>query len=115
MKKIFLLFIAITIVVFGCVHKDTPSEDLMSKEQMVSFLIDLHIMEAKMNITRFPKDSVEAIFPEIEKELFKKHNISDTIYFKSYQYYLNNMFDMEDIYAAVVDSLSLRERIANKK
>ena len=115
MKKFFLLFIAIAIVVLGCVRKDKPPEDLISKEQMVSFLIDLHILEAKINTTRFPKDSVEIIFPEIEKELFKKHNISDTVYFKSYLYYLNNMFDMEEIYAAVVDSLSLRERIANKK
>jgi len=84
MKNFFLLFIAITIVILGCVRKDKPPEDLMSKEQMVSFLIDLHIMEAKMNTTRFPRDSVEAVFPEIEKELFKKHNISDTVYFKSY-------------------------------
>ena len=113
MKKIFLIFIAI--VVWGCVHKDKPSEAIMTKEQMVSFLIDLHIMEAKINTTRFPSDSIKSIFPEIEKELFKEHNITDTLYFRSYQYYLSNMFDMEEIYTAVVDSLSLRERIATTK
>jgi len=113
MKKLFLLLSAIAII--GCVRKDKPPEDIMSKQEMVSFLIDLHIMEAKMSVARFPHDSVEVFFPEIEKELFKKHNISDSIYFISYQYYLNNMFDMEEIYTAVVDSLSLRERISSKK
>ena len=113
MKKLFLIFL--TIAIFACVRKDKPPEDIMSKEQMVSFLIDLHIMEAKINVVRFPKDSTISIFPEVEKALFKKHNITDSIYFKSYQYYLNDMFEMEKIYTAVVDSLSLRERISSKR
>jgi len=113
MKKNFLILL--TIVLLGCVRKDKPPEDIMSKQQMVSFLIDLHLMEAKMNISRFPKDSSKAFFPVIEEALFKKHNITDSLYFKSYQYYLNDMFAMEDIYSAVVDSLSLRERISSKK
>jgi hypothetical protein len=113
MKKLFLILLAIGIL--GCVRKDKPPKDIMSKQEMVSFLIDLHIIEAKMNFARFPNDSIKLFFPEIEKELFKKHNISDTLYFKSYQYYLNDMFDMEEIYTAVVDSLSLRERISSKK
>jgi hypothetical protein len=87
----------------------------MSKQQMVSFLIDLHLMEAKINVVRFPKDSTKAYFPRIEEALFEKHNITDSVYFKSYQYYLNDMFAMEEIYSAVVDSLSLRERISSKK
>lgn len=113
MKKLFLLLASSVII--GCVHKDKPPEDIMSKQQMVSFLIDLHIIESKMSSSRFPNDSIEAIFPQIEHELFKKHHITDSIYFKSYQYYLSNMFDMEEIYTAVVDSLSLRERITNTK
>lgn len=113
MKKLFLILIAF--VVLGCVRKDKPPDDIMTKEQMVSFLIDLHVMEGKIGQVRFPRDSIKVIFPQIEKELFKKHNISDSLYFKSYQYYLDNMFAMEEIYNAVVDSLSLRERISNKK
>lgn len=113
MKKLFLIIIFAAIT--GCVGKDNPPDGIMTKEQMVSFLIDLHIMEGKISVARFPNDSVKAIFPRIEEELFEKHNISDSVYFKSYQYYLNHMFDMEEIYTAVVDSLSLRERISNKK
>jgi hypothetical protein len=113
MKKNFLILIAV--VMFGCIPKDKPPENIMSKEQMVSFLIDLHLIEAKISISRFPNDSVKVIFPEIEEELFRKHHISDSIYFRSYQYYLNDMFEMEEIYTAVVDSLSLRERVAGNK
>jgi hypothetical protein len=113
MKNFFLILFIV--VLLGCVRKDNPPEDILSKQQMVSFLIDLHLMEAKINVTRFPKDSTKVYFPAIEEALFKKHNITDSIYFKSYQYYLNDMFEMEEIYSAVVDSLSLRERISGKK
>jgi hypothetical protein len=113
MKKLFLILSVVAL--FGCKPKDKPPEDIMSKQEMVSFLIDLHIIEAKISVARFPNDSVKVIFPQIEEELFAKHNISDSIYFKSYQYYLNDMFAMEEIYTAVVDSLSLRERLLNQK
>lgn len=113
MKKTFLILLIP--VVLACVRKDTPPEGIMSKEAMVSFLIDLHIMEAKITTAHFPNDSVKLFFPEIEKELFKKHNITDSIYFLSYQYYLENMYDMEEIYTAVVDSLSLTERVYKNK
>ena len=113
MKKLFLILI--TIALLGCVRKDKPPEGIMSKQQMVSFLIDLHLMEAKMNAARIPRDSIKTFFPAIEEALFEKHNITDSVYYRSYQYYLNDMFDMEEIYSAVVDSLSLRERISSNK
>jgi len=57
------------------------------------------------------KDSVRVFFPEVEKRLFEKHDIDDSLYLISFNYYLENVELMEEIYTAVVDSLSLRERL----
>jgi len=111
MKKIFLAFLMI--LTFECAVKEKPPEGLMTQEEMIAFLIDLQIVEAKITTSRFPRDSIKFFFPNIEKELFKKHGIPDSIYFMSYQYYLKNIDQMEIIYTAVVDSLSLRERMLN--
>lgn len=111
MKKTFLAFLVIFI--FGCSVKEKPPEGLMTQQQMINFLIDLQIVEAKIYTSRFPRDSIKFFFPDIEKELFRRHGIQDTTYFKSYQYYLENIEKMEIIYSAVVDSLSLRERMLN--
>jgi tRNA uridine 5-carbamoylmethylation protein Kti12 len=35
--------------------------------------------------------------------------VDSTTYYNSYRYYMNNVKEMDQIYAAVVDSLSLRE------
>ena len=78
---------------------------------MISFLIDLHIQESKVTISRMNKDSVRAFFPEVEQKLFEKHGIDDSLYLMSFEYYLREIQIMEEIYTAVVDSLSLRERL----
>jgi len=113
MKKYFL--VSVILIGLGCVSKNKAPENLMTKQEMINFLIDLHIVEAKISLSRIPTDSVKLFFPEIEDELYQKHHINDSIYKKSYQYYLNNISQMEEIYSAVVDSLSLRERIMNRQ
>ena len=109
MKKVFLvgLFIFLT----GCVKESRPPEGLISKEKMISFLIDLHIHETKASLSRMNKDSVRVFFPEVEQRLFEKHGIDDSLYMVSFNYYLEEVKLMEEIYSAVVDSLSLRERL----
>ncbi len=99
------------ILLFGCVNKPTPPAGIMSQQEMVDFLIDLHVIEAKVSMSRIPNDSVKLFFDEVEDSLYRKHHVTDSIYKKSYQYYLEHIDLMEEIYSAVVDSMSLRERI----
>ena len=109
MKK--LIAACCFILLTGCVREEKIPEDIMTKQEMIDFLIDLHIIEAKISLGRIPNDSIRLFFPVIEDSLYRKHNITDSLYKESYQYYLQHIRQMEDIYSAVVDSLSLRERI----
>jgi hypothetical protein len=109
MKTLILVFLLILLP--GCLKEEKIPKDIMSKQDMVDFLIDLHIVEARISLARIPNDSIQLFFPEIEDSLYRKHQITDSLYKKSYQYYLQHIRVMEEIYSAVVDSLSLRERI----
>jgi len=109
MKKI--LFIGLFLLTFSCVKKPTPPDGIMSQQEMIDLLIDLHIIEAKISMSRIPNDSIKLFFDEVEDSLYHKHHVTDSIYKMSYQYYLENIDLMEEIYSAVVDSMSLRERI----
>ncbi len=99
--------------IIGCVQKDGKEyvkkpANLLSKEKMISFLIDLHLTEAKMSYIGVQKsDSVEMLFRNYEHYLFEKHDIDDSVYYQSYQYYLSHMNQLDEIYSAVVDSLSV--------
>ena len=75
---------------------------------MVSFLIDLHLLEAKMNYAEVRQsDSTEILFRNYEKHLMNEHGFTDSVYLKSYAYYLDHMELMNEIYEDVVDSLNV--------
>lgn len=99
------------VILVGCGDDSTltkPPPSLLSKQQMVSFLIDLHLTEAKMSYIEVRKtDSLEIIFRNYEKYLMNQHGFTDSIYLQSYAYYLDHMELMDEIYDDVVDSLSV--------
>ncbi len=91
-------------------------DQLLSKDQMVSFLVDLHLAEAKISYAGIGKaDSTERMFRNYEAYLFKKHHITDSVYYQSYEYYLAQMDQLDEIYASVVDSLSVLDTIEKNK
>ena len=108
-----ILFIALTSIVTltRCDSDNALLErpaQLLSKQQMVSFLIDLHLAEAKMNYTEVRQsDSTEILFRNYEKHLMDEHGFADSVYLESYAYYLDHMELMDEIYEDVVDSLNV--------
>ena len=106
MKKLFQLIIIL--VVISC-SSETAENDVMDESQMVEFLIDLHLSEAAVQDLRLKPDSAKVVFTTVEKYLFKKHNIGDSTFIRSYNYYLERPDRLEEIYNAVIDSLSLRQ------
>lgn len=111
-RKVFLI-ITLLVSCFACIKKEEKPPHVLSEARMVSFLIDLHIAEARINDLSIRRDSSDRLFKKIEDSLYMKHGIDDdSIYKISYEYYLNNVEGMDKIYSAVVDSLSLRERLS---
>ncbi len=86
---------------------------VMSEEQMVGYLIQLHIAEAKVQNLRLKKDSSQVVFDIYNQHLFKKNGLSDSLFINSYNYYLQYPQKLETIYEAVVDSISVRKSIVD--
>ncbi|MGB3851607.1 MAG: DUF4296 domain-containing protein [Tunicatimonas sp.] len=116
-----ILFIILTAVatLTGCSRGATVAEppgQLLSQQQMVSFLIDLHLAEAKMNYAEVRQsDSTEILFRNYEKHLMNQHGFTDSVYLESYTYYLDNMELMNEIYDDVVDSLNVMSTLEKAK
>ena len=88
---------------------------LYSRKEVASFLVDLYILEAKVKNLKVSKDSSKVIFKHYEKMLYEKHGMNDSLYRKSFEYYMSDPQGLTDIYSIVVDSLSLKERLMNEK
>ena len=113
MKNVFLL--SMMILLTACFHETEAPDNLLTKEQMALFLIDMHVAEAKINNLNLKKDSAQKLSMQYEAYLYEKHQISDSVYKKSYHYYLTHLREFEEVYDIVVDSLSLMERLNTPK
>ena len=100
-------------VLGGCAIPEEvpPPAQLLPKEKMVSLLVQLHLLEARIEASRLSPDSARALFQSRKKELLWKNDVpeKDSLLQHSYRYYAINNKDMDEIYKAVVDSLERRK------
>ena len=85
-----------------------PAE-LLPKEQLIPLLVDLHVLEARVETSRLSPDSARALFQSEKKSLLWYHEVSDSVFERSYRYYGVHGKDLNDIYGAVIDTLTQRE------
>ena len=112
MKNSFLIILLILCT--ACLKKDTEIPDgVLSKDQMVSVLIDVHLLEAKLKKLYLEKDSARKVYDHYEKLIFLKQGIDAETYEKSMEFYVEEIEEMKEIYNQVVDSLLARQKTMN--
>lgn len=114
MKKRFIITMVCLALLMGCVGEPEKPVDLIEKPEMVELLIQVHLLEAKVN--KVPKrtgDSTQFLFNHYQNLLFEDMNIDSVSYRSSMTYYLDNPKELISIYEAVVDSLALRAKNRN--
>ncbi|MFC5625323.1 DUF4296 domain-containing protein [Algoriphagus winogradskyi] len=105
--KGFLIFGFFILLIVGCVSETEP-EDYLSQDKMVEVLIDIHSTETLVQEMPFSNDSLNALYKLLEKDVFLKHEVSDSVFTRSMLYYLHDVAEMERIYFRVFDSLDVR-------
>jgi len=83
-------------------------------EEVAVFLKDLYMLEQKVKELKLDEDSSKIIFAHYEKLLYEKHHMNDSLYRKSFTYYMDDIKGLTKIYEIIADSLSLEERLATK-
>jgi hypothetical protein len=83
--------------------------NLLPREKLIPLLADLHELEARVESSRLAPDSARALFLAQQKNLLWKKEVSDTVFQRSYRYYGMHGKDLNDIYAAVIDTLTARQ------
>lgn len=103
-----VLFLLLSVL--SCKKRDKVPEGVLSKAQMVDWMIDIYLAEARMQVIPIMRDSAYKIFVPYQDSLMHKKGLADSVLRKSYQYYLEHPDEFEALYDTVIDSLSLREQ-----
>lgn len=105
-----LWYILIIFLVGGSCSGEEKPVSILSKEEMIVFLLDVYLAEARIAATPVSRDSAMRLFYPREKALLEKHGLTDSTLQINYQYYLQKPEALEEILGAVIDSLNLREQ-----
>ncbi|WP_339866246.1 DUF4296 domain-containing protein [uncultured Algoriphagus sp.] len=107
MKRFLILSFCI-LSLLSCNSGNKP-DGLLPQDKMVEVLIDIHLTEGLTSALPVAYDSSKVLYSLLEKEVFIKHEVSDSVFTQSMMYYLRDPDEMERIYSRVVDSLVVKE------
>jgi hypothetical protein len=91
---------------------DKKPEGILSRHEMVQVMEELYIAEEKINHLALSRDSSKVVFEVIKGKVFEDAAMTDSVFRKSFDYYMEHPAEMELIYTALVDTLQLREQRA---
>ncbi len=114
MKNIFLTLVLTSVIFIGCTSKkNKPEGKILSRKEMVSFLIDLHITDAVLiqemkNDNRLPEEIRDSV--SYYNYLLKKYGINYSDFHRSLEHYMQNPQSLQFIYTQVLDSLQKKQQ-----
>ena len=101
---------ALAVWTFSCA--ESPPEWILSRAEMVEVMEELYIAEEKVNNLALSRDSARQVSEVMTAKIFESVALSDSVFKKSFDYYMERPREMELIYTALVDTLQLREQRA---
>lgn len=96
----------------ACDSKNLP-DHVLPEDKMVEVLIDIQLTEGIASSLPIPYDSSQVLYRLLEREIFLKHEVQDSVFTQSMIYYLQYPIKMDAMYARVVDSLILKQANEN--
>ncbi|MFT5954890.1 MAG: hypothetical protein ACI8QD_001740 [Cyclobacteriaceae bacterium] len=104
------LFILTLFISMACSSREEVPSDIYSSTKMVAILLDVHLLEEKLEVMGMPYDSQLIMYDHFERLIFEKHAIDSSAYSQSFNYYIEHPGLIETIYEGVVDSLLVKEK-----
>lgn len=103
-----LISLLLLVLSFACSRNSSPS-GVLDEDLMVSILVEIQLAEGKVSSLPVTYDSSQVLYTLLEKDIFLKHGVSDSVFIASMEYYLEDAEKMDRMYARVIDSLVVLE------
>jgi ATP sulfurylase len=110
-RFICILFLALSL---SCSGNSSP-QGILEENLMVSILVEIQLTEGKVSSLPVTYDSSQVLYSLMEKDIFSKHGVTDSVFTTSMEYYLEDAEKMDRIYARVIDSLVVLENNTKTK
>lgn len=99
-------WLVLFLLIGGC-DQNRPPEGILNPEKMSQVLLDIYVIEGKVTETGVGSDSARKVYRYFEQKVFDEHGINDTIFRRSFNYYLDHPKVLSTIYSTMLDSLNI--------
>ena len=110
MRLPILLLLFTLLATTSCQEKKKAVSPL-SRDEMVNLMMEIYLAEARASLVPAARDSSYRLFVAYQDSILQRRSVSDTTLRKAYAYYLEHPAELEAIYDAIIDSLSLKEQL----
>jgi hypothetical protein len=106
-----LLVLILPVLLLCCAKPDVkqPPYGVIPEDTMVNVLMDLHVLQSELSLSSLPADSAQKVYLQLEEKVFLENKVTRKRFKTSYNYYMETINKMDELYARVVDSLALHE------
>lgn len=111
MNRLFRLIFCLCLLSCQQQPDDLPA-NMVPQQTMVRILADIHTAEALIERNVSYPDTAQVIYAEEHAEILEKYGVEQEAFRETYEYYLTNLEEMDKLYEVVVDTLSVRESLA---
>ena len=102
------------VLILSC-RSDSSPQGILDESLMISILVEIQLTEGKVSSLPVSYDSSKVLYTLMEKDIFLKHGVTDSVFTTSMEYYLEDAEKMDRIYARVIDSLVVLENNTKPK
>jgi hypothetical protein len=107
MKKLLVIFSLVFLAFVSCdkLPVEKP-ENLVNKREMIKMLTDIHIAESTFNHMRYDTIIRNSSSANFYYSVLEKYQVPDSVFEKSYVFYLSTPKKFEEMYREVMNNLS---------
>ncbi len=117
-RRIIFVFICLVFVACSGEKAVVIPDSVLSKEKMAEVMLDIHLMEASMNISGVNPNTIDLAGSKVPLniDVLKKHNLTKKQYDESFSFYSNHPELLSQVYQQILNDLSkLQAEVSNKK
>jgi hypothetical protein len=105
-----LCAIPLLFLLSGCSSEDeTPPDNIINSSKMVYIMMDIHIVDAAINMNNETPRGVVLNKPELYAAVYKKYRVRKTQFDSSFTYYARHPEKMQEIYDDLLIRLSEKQ------
>lgn len=103
------LFPLLLLFLWACDDQQEIPADVLERHAVVQMIGELHLGEAMVLNRNLPQDSSVMLYNIYQDSIMEAHGTDTATFHRSFRFYLRDLVAMDEMYAEVIDSLSLRQ------